>query len=65
MKLLGDGLLKEAQEAEYIIADIMQAEETEGKKKRGQQRSANEHLAKKKCEDFLESVYNEIGIGLL
>lgn len=64
MRLLNDGLLKEAQEAEFIIADILISSESVGAKKKGNNRSADEQISKRKFKEYLQDIYKERNKGM-
>lgn len=58
MKLLEDGFLKEAQDAEFVISDIMlNLELTSGKKKQAGNRHEDEAVARLKFEEYLKEIY--------
>ena len=66
MKLLDDGLLKEAQDAEFVVAEIMLNQEVAsgGKKKAVGHRHADDALAKMKFEEYMKAIYSEKGKGI-
>ncbi|ODM89496.1 DNA-directed RNA polymerase I subunit RPA1 [Orchesella cincta] len=59
MKLLKDGLLKEAQEAEFVVADLVLDGGPGGKAKK-KLRSEDDEMAKIKFEEYLRDVYLEV-----
>lgn len=65
-RLLNDGLLKEAQEAEFIVTDLMMnLDGGSGKKaKAAGHRSADEALAKQKFDDYLHEIYKNKSNGI-
>jgi len=64
IKLLKDGLLKEAQEAEFVVSDLFFNDDTGGPKvKFKKQQGPDDAMAKIKFDEYLRDVYLEVKKG--